>query len=325
MSDENNEMDGLLDSLLDDIKKVDEKDKNGSNKITISKNKVLGSKPIIIKPKKIRVDSTPTKIQQEKVISQVPKEKPIQELVLKQKAGTIKPKLRNIERLKLESEAKRLGIPFDELLRRRGLSNEIKIIPKPKPIQQPSKEDRLKMKKVEAKPILKKIEKKKVHKPIDGEPKVYRASIPLSTRDSNIFDDERRKRIKEIKFTAKTEEDTIGYKSPLGFRKRSSSSVGYVSVIETSNKEKKRVVKIEEPLKSEEEEEEKEKYVPNVGGIPLFVDDAEDQVADDDLLVDDAGYLSPAYGLKCPKCGKRFEQQDPERAECPYCGHVFWI
>ncbi|MHA1755556.1 MAG: hypothetical protein ACTSVV_02215 [Promethearchaeota archaeon] len=323
MSDENNEIDGLLDSLLDDIKKVDEKDKKVDDSLNVPKDKTSRSKPIVIKPKTIKMSPTKIKILPQKEPPQTLREKPIQELVLKQKSGVIKPKLKNIERLKLESEAKRLGIPFDELLRRKGLSDEIKIIPKPKLIQQPSKEDRLKIKKIESKSDVKNVEKKKIPKPINGESKVYRASIPLSTKDSNIFDSERRKRIEKIKFTAKTEEDTIGYKSPLGFRKRSSSGVGYVSVIETREKEEKKIVKIEESQKSEEKEE--EKYVPNVGGIPLFVDDAKDQEVDDDLLVDDAGYLSPAYGLKCPKCGKRFEQQDPERAECPHCGYVFWI
>jgi len=315
MTDKKDEIDGLLDSLLDDIEDVDDSEKKEKKSLT---PKVIRPKSATIKPVTVQFGSIAKSSQGIKKESNKEKEKSIQEVVLHQKSGDQKPKLKNIERLQLQSEAKRLGIPFEELLKRRGLTDQVKIPPKPKPIE--TDEDKLLLKKIITKPIVKEIKPKPLPKPDESGPKVYRASIPLSTRDGTFLDAPAR--IKKIKFTEKLAEDTIGYASPLGFKQKKTESSGFVSIADNFKleEEKKKIIEPEET-----ELEEDKPFVPNVGGVPLFVDDVGDSEPDEQLVVDETGTLSKAYGLKCPKCGHRFEQIDPERAECTKCGNVFWV
>ena len=317
MTDKNDEIDGLLDSLLDDIGDVEDPEKKEEKKLI---PKVIRPKTATIKPVTLQFGSTPKITQGIKKVDNEGKEKSIQEVVLQQKSGVQKPKLKNIERLQLQSEAKRLGIPFEELLKRRGLSDQVKLPPEPKPIEKD--EDRLLLKKIISKPTITKIEPKPLPKPDDSAPKVYRASIPLSTRDGTFLDAPAR--IKKIKFTEKLAEDTIGYASPLGFKQKKPESSGFVSIADNFKLEEEKKKSIEP---EETELEDDKPFVPNVGGVPLFVDDVKDSDYDDDeqLILDEDGILSKAYGIKCPQRGNRFEQQDPERAECTKCGNVFWV
>ncbi len=316
MTDENDEIDGLLDSLLDEITDVEDNGKKKEKKLT---PKVIRPKSAIIKPVSLQFGSNSNNIQNINKKTDKEKEKSIQEVVLQQKSGTQKLQLKNIERLKLQSEAKRLGISLEELLERRGLSDQIKLQPKPKPIK--NEDDKFKIKQIPTKPITEKFQPKPILKTDPETPKVYKASIPLSKKDEiqvNTLE-----RVKKIKFTEKLQEDALGYSSPLRFNQKKTTSPGYVSLSDNFNLEEGKEEKTEEPKNLELEEE--KPYVPNVGGIPLFVNGAGDSEPDEELIINDEGLLSKAFGIKCPECGNRFEQQDPERAECPKCRNVFWL
>ncbi|NHI92335.1 MAG: hypothetical protein EAX96_07510 [Candidatus Lokiarchaeota archaeon] len=331
MSEEKDEMDGLLDSILDDIQKVDEKDKNSKDKEDSAVVKIIKPKPIVIKPTTINISRTPIAIQKPLTITIPKEEKTIQERVINQKQSASRPILKNIERLKLKSEAERLGISFEELLRRKGLDGKYEVPSEPKPPPIKKSEDRLIIKKVESKPEEKKIEIKTITKPLSKPAPVYRASVSIGSASEIKNVEETKERIKKIKFTEKLEEDTIGYKSPLDFKKTSPIPATYVSVMDKPEpilREKESISEekaIKNDSKLESKPEEDKPYIPNVGGIPLFVDDSEDKEFNEELILDDQGLLSKAYGIKCPNCGHRFEQIDPERAECPKCNHVFWL
>ena len=318
MSDENDEIDGLLDSLLDEITDVEDPEKKKKKDLT---PRVIGPKSVVIKPVSVQIDSKSKTVSDDKPI-QLPKpEKSIQEQVIERKTTDQKPKLKNIERLRLQGEAKRLGIPFEELLKRRGLTGEIKVPPKPKPKPIKKEEDRLVVKKEEPEVKKASLKPKPLNLKPSSEPKVYRASMPISSKEKPI--EERTERIKKIKFTEKLKEDTIGYSSPLGFRQKKSAVSSHISIVDDFSLDEEEEKLLNEELEPETQDD--KPFVPNVGGIPLFADDTTDTVPDEELVHDESGMLTKAYGLKCPQCGNRFEQQDPERAECTKCGHVFWV
>ena len=323
MSEKNDDMDGLLDSILDDIQHVDDEGKKSKEKKEKSTVKVVRPKLIILKPKTIKIGESTTSIQSSTQVELPKREEPSYKSYSKLKESIKKPRLKNIERLKLQGEADRLGIPFEELLRRKGLEGEYKLPIKPKPLP-PKKEDRLLVKKVKPKEVEQKIVMKPQPLEIVKPAPVYLASIPTSSSTGPTEYKERKERVKKIKFTEKLEEDTIGYKSPLAFRRERSAQSKYVNVTETkipeAEKNKKKI-----DVDSVKELEDDRHYVPNVGGVPLFVDDTGNNELDEELITDENGYLSKAFGIKCPQCGYRFEQGDPERAECPKCHHVWWV
>lgn len=329
MSPEDEEdMDGLLDSLLEDVAKVEKKTAGTVPKPVI----VRPPKPVIVRPKKPTPRPSPTPVSSPSIESTPP-----------ESSGSA---LKNIERLRQQSrEIKPATTPAPSfsfggtkpLAKPKAiLKGPTKPLAKPKPIPKeptPSKGGKLepiRFTPMTSKPLAKAAETSvadRSSEEVSKDPDTVKIKFRPSLRDlvareeqkkpepsTDLFEDEY-KSVQDIKI------------EPISTKPSAKKPTEMLETFEGMVED----LKSEEVITPEMGEQKVEMFVETAErakDAPIFAEEvSSDAVAE--LEYDKQGYLIPKApqrecGVVCPKCGHRFEPSEPERNECKKCFYVWY-